>query len=152
MHAQNFGPWAIRIPRIVLVTFGYIAAIIVGCMAARYFQDTLQTFLSVIGYWTVIHLVIVAEEHIIFRRNRWSLYDWDAWESQDLLPFGYGAIIAFAFGFTGAVLGIKTSWYTGPLAKLIGAKGANIGHELTFALSAISFPIFRWAEKKYTGK
>jgi purine-cytosine permease-like protein len=152
MHAQNFGPWAIRIPRIVLVTFGYIAAIIVGCLASRFFSDTLQTFLSVIGYWTVIHLVIVAEEHLIFRRNRWSMYDWDAWESPDLLPFGYGAIIAFAFGVAGALLGIKTAWFVGPIAKLIGAKGANIGHELTFALTAITFPIFRWAEKKYTGK
>jgi purine-cytosine permease-like protein len=100
MHAQNFGPWAIRIPRIVLVTFGYIVAVIVGCMAARYFQDTLQTFLSVIGYWTVIHLVIVAEEHLIFRRNRWSMYDWDAWASRDLLPFGYASIVAFIFGFS----------------------------------------------------
>jgi purine-cytosine permease-like protein len=152
MHAQNFGPWAIRIPRIVLVTFGYIAAIIVGCFAAKFFQDTLQTFLSIIGYWTVIHLVVVAEEHIIFRRNRWSMYDWDAWQNRDLLPFGWAAIAAFGFGFVGAALGMKVSWYVGPIAKLIGAKGANIGHELTFAFSATAFPVFRYLEKKYTGK
>ena len=23
MHAQNFGPWALRIPRTILVTFGF---------------------------------------------------------------------------------------------------------------------------------
>ncbi|KAN0105979.1 Permease for cytosine/purines, uracil, thiamine, allantoin domain containing protein [Hyaloscypha variabilis] len=153
MHAQNFGPWALRIPRVVLVTLGFIAAVIVGCCAARFFPEaTLQTFLSIIGYWTVIHIVVVAEEHFIFRRGRWSLYDLDAWSKPELLPFGWGAIGAFCFGFLGAALGMKITWYTGPIAELIGKKGANVGHELTFAFSALTFPLFRWLEKKYTGK
>ena len=153
MHAQNFGPWALRIPRVVLVTLGFIAAVIVGCCAARFFPEaTLQTFLSIIGYWTVIHIVVVAEEHFIFRRGRWSLYDLDAWSKPELLPFGWGAIGAFCFGFLGAALGMKITWYTGQIAELIGKKGANVGHELTFAFSALTFPLFRWLEKKYTGK
>jgi purine-cytosine permease-like protein len=153
MHAQNFGPWALRIPRVIFVTLGFIAAVIVGCCAARFFPEaTLQTFLSIIGYWTVVHIVVVTEEHFIFRRGRWSLYDLDAWSKQDLLPFGWGAIGAFCFGFLGAALGMKITWYTGPIAELIGKKGANIGHELTFAFSALTFPLFRWLEKKYTGK
>ncbi|KAF2094036.1 hypothetical protein NA57DRAFT_46788 [Rhizodiscina lignyota] len=152
LHAQNFGPWALKIPRVVLVTFGFVVAIIVGCFAARYFHDTLQTFLSVIGYWTIIHIVVVAEEHLIFRARRWSRYDLDSWDNPKLLPFGWGAIGAFCFGFIGAALGMKVAWYTAPIASLIGAKGANIGHELTFAFSALAFPVFRWLEKKYTGK
>jgi purine-cytosine permease-like protein len=152
MHAQNFGPWAIRIPRIVLVTFGFVVAVIVGCLATKYFDDTLSTFLSIIGYWTIVHLVVVAEEHIIFRGNRWSRYDWDAWQTPALLPFGWGAIAAFLFGFAGAILGMKVAWFVGPVAKLIGTKGANVGHELSFAFSATAFPIFRYLEKKYTGK
>ena len=152
MHAQNFGPWAARIPRIVLVTFGFIAAVVVGACAAKFFDDTLQTFLSIIGYWTIIHLVVVAEEHIIFRARRWSRYDLDAWDKPALLPFGWAAIGAFLFGFAGAALGMKVAWYVAPIAKLIGSKGANIGHELTFAFSALSFPVFRYLEKKYSGK
>jgi purine-cytosine permease-like protein len=155
MHAQNFGPWAVRIPRIVLVTFGFIAAIIVGCFAAKFFADTLQTFLSIIGYWTIIHLVVVVEEHIFFRGtrgNRWAGYDWDAWNKPELLPFGWAAIGAFCFGFAGAILGMKVAWFVGPVAKLIGKHGANIGHELTFAFSGLVFPLFRILEKKYTGK
>lgn len=152
MHAQNFGPWALRIPRVVLVTFGFFAAIIVGCFAARFFHDTLQTFLSVIGYWTIIHIVVVVEEHLIFRGRRWSRYDLDSWDDPKLLPFGWGAIGAFPFGFLGAALGMRVTWYTAPIAGLIGQKGANIGHELTFAFSALAFPLFRWLEKKYTGK
>ncbi|KAF2453465.1 purine-cytosine permease FCY2 [Lineolata rhizophorae] len=152
MHAQNFGPRAIRIPRLYLVTFGFVAAILVGCFASKYFENTLETFLSIIGYWTVIHLVVVAEEHLFFRACRWSRYDFDAWDKPALLPFGWAAIGAFAFGFLGAALGMKTGWYIGPVAELIGKQGANIGHEMTFGLSAISFPVFRWLEKKYTGK
>ncbi|KAF8855188.1 hypothetical protein BDZ45DRAFT_793765 [Acephala macrosclerotiorum] len=153
MHAQNFGPWALRIPRVVLVSCGYIAAVNIGCCAARLFPEaTLQTFLSIIGYWTVIHIVVVAEEHFIFRDGRWSRYNLDSWSKEDLLPFGWGAIGAFCFGFLGAVLGMKITWYTGLIAELIGKKGANIGHELTFAFSALTFPVFRWLEKKYTGK
>jgi purine-cytosine permease-like protein len=151
-HAQNAGPWAIKVPRIAFVTLGYIAAIIVGCFAAKYFEDTLQTFLSVIGYWTIIHLVVVVEEHVIFRRARYGLYDWDAWDKPELLPFGWGAIGGFAFGFLGAALGMKTAWYVAPIAKLVGPKGANLGHEFTFAFSAVAFPAFRWLEKKYGGK
>ncbi|KAH8780808.1 hypothetical protein BGZ57DRAFT_926653 [Hyaloscypha finlandica] len=36
MHAQNFGPWALRTPRVILVTFGFVAAVMVGCCAARF--------------------------------------------------------------------------------------------------------------------
>lgn len=153
MHAQNFGPWALRIPRIVLVTLGFIAAVIVGCCAARFFPEaTLQTFLSIIGYWTVIHVVVVLQEHLIFRGGNLNRYDLDSWSKQELLPFGWGAIGAFCFGFLGAALGMKVTWYTGPIAGLIGSKGANIGHELTFAFSALAFPPFRWLERRYTGK
>jgi purine-cytosine permease-like protein len=152
MHAQNFGPWALRVPRIAFVTFGFLAAITVGCCAAAFFEDTLETFLSIIGYWTIIHLVVIIEEHIIFRRSRWQNYDWDAWASWDLLPFGWGAIAAFVFGFVGAALGMKVSWYTAPIAGLIGKKGGNIGHELTALFCGVAFPVFRWMEKRWTGK
>ena len=144
---QNLGTWAIRIPRVILVTFGFVVAVIIGCCAAKYFGDTLQTFLSVIGYWTVIHVTIVMEEHFIFRR-RWTAYDFDAWNNPAALPFGWAAVGAFAFGFLGAALGMKVTWYSGPVARLIG-NGANVGHELTFALSGLAFPIFRYIEKRY---
>ena len=135
----------------MLVTFGFVAAVTVGCCAAQYFKDSLQTFLSIIGYWTIIHLVVIAEEHIFFRGGRWSAYNFDAWDKPALLPFGWGAIATFCFGFLGAALGMKVAWYVAPIAGLIG-KGANIGHELTFGFSALAFPLFRGLEKRYTGR
>ncbi|KAF1969923.1 hypothetical protein BU23DRAFT_571217 [Bimuria novae-zelandiae CBS 107.79] len=148
----NFGPWALRIPRITFVTFGFVAAITASCCAAAFFEDTLLTFLSIIGYWTIVHLVVIIEEHVIFRRSSWSSYDWDAWARHDLLPFGWGAIAAFAFGFAGAALGMTVSWYTGPIAGTIGAKVGNVGHELTALFCGVSFPVFKWLEKRYSGR
>lgn len=152
LHAQNLGPWAIKVPRIAFVTLGFVVATIVGCLASLSFEGSLQTVLSIVGYWTVIHLVVVLEEHIIFRKSRWSMYDFDSWNRRDLLPFGWGAIFAFCFGFLGAALGMKVTWYKAPIAALIGKQGANIGHELTFAFSALAFPIFRSLEKRWTGR
>lgn len=124
-----------------------MAAIVIGCCAAKFFDDTLQTLLSIIGYWTVIHITVLMEEHLIFRCS-WDSYDFDAWNSPASLPFGWAAIGAFAFGFLGAALGMKVAWYSGPVASLIG-NGANIGHELTFAFSGSVFPVFRWIERRY---
>ncbi|KAJ5667341.1 hypothetical protein N7507_003205 [Penicillium longicatenatum] len=149
LHAQNLGTWAIRIPRPVLVTVGSVVAVIVGCCAAKYFDDALQTFLSVIGYWTVIHATVVMEEHFIFRR-RWSAYDLENWNNPAALPFGWASVGAFCFGFAGAALGMHMTWYSGPIASLIGM-GANIGHEMTFAFSAIIFPLLRCIEKRHGG-
>lgn len=124
-----------------------MAAIIVGRCAAKYFEDTLQTLLSVIGYWTVIHITVVVQGHFIFRRG-WKAYDFDAWNNPACLPFGWAAIGAFAFSFLGAALGMKVAWYSGPIASLIGRKGANIGHELTFAFSGLGFPSFAGLRKE----
>ncbi|TKA30025.1 hypothetical protein B0A50_02744 [Salinomyces thailandicus] len=145
LHAMNAGPWAARVPRIAFVTVGFGVAIIVGCLASLSFESSLQTFLSIIGYWTIIHIVFVLEEHIIFRKCRWDFYDLDTWSEPALLPFGWGAMGAFCFGFVGAALGMNVSWYTSPIGGLIG-NGANIGLELTLGFSALAFPVLRGLE------
>lgn len=128
-----------------------MVAVFVGCFAALYFDDTLQTLLSVIGYWTVIHITVVIEEHLIFRRS-WASYDFNSWNDPSVLSFGWASVAAFAFGFIGAALGMQVTWYKGPIASLIGKSGANIGHELTFAFSGIVFPVLRWMEKRAGGQ
>lgn len=169
LHAMNAGPWAARVPRIAFVTVGFGVAIIVGCLASLSFESSLQTFLSIIGesqntrpsvhtsdtpilgYWTIIHIVFVLEEHIIFRKCRWDFYDLDTWSEPALLPFGWGAMGAFCFGFVGAALGMNVSWYTSPIGGLIG-NGANIGLELTLGFSALAFPVLRGLEVRAKGK
>jgi hypothetical protein len=45
---------------------------------------------------------------------------------------------------------MSTTWFIGPLARKIGG-GGDIGFELAFAFSVITFIPLRWVERKYWG-
>lgn len=47
---------------------------------------------------------------------------------------------------------MKVAWYTAPIARLIGHKGGNVGHELTALFCGVAFPVFRGLEKRLTEK
>ncbi len=67
-----------------------------------------------------------------------------------LLPPGIAAVVAFAFGIMGAVLGMAQVWFTGPIGKLCGAEyGGDVGFELAFAFSAVTYIPLRYFEKRY---
>jgi hypothetical protein len=80
-------------------------------------------FLALIGYWTIIWIVITAEEQVIFR---WKIgYNWDDWNTKSLLPVGLAALAAFCVGWVGAVLSMYEVYFTGPIAALVGY-GADV--------------------------
>lgn len=67
-----------------------------------------------------------------------------------LLPPGFAAIGAFLFGGMGAVLGMAQMWFTGPIGKLCGGKtGGDVGFELGFSFSALSYLVLRTLERSY---
>ncbi len=43
-------------------------------------------------------------------------------------------------------------WYIGPLSALIGKYGGDIGNQLTFIVTAVSFIPLRYLELKYIGR
>jgi len=47
---------------------------------------------------------------------------------------------------------IRRQWYTGPIAKLIGDFGGDLGTELGFAFAAVTYPGLRWLELKRMGR
>ena len=51
-------------------------------------------------------------------------------------------------------MGMSQVWFIGPIGKLIGdpSYGGDIGFELAFAFSAISYAVFRTFEKKKFGR
>lgn len=98
----------------------------------------------------MIHITVVAIEHFFFRHG-WAGYDLDDWDDPQRLPFGWAAIGSFLGGFVGAALGMKVSWYVGPVAGLVG-NGANLGHELTFGISAVVYGGLRWWERRWCGR
>ncbi|KAL7422679.1 hypothetical protein Q5752_001970 [Cryptotrichosporon argae] len=142
------------VPRIVwpfFITAIYIPLAIVG---ANHFAETLEDFLSVLGYWLAIFVTVVLEEHFLFRKGDYANYNAaESWNRPDRLPVGIAAAGAFCVGVAGAVLGMAQVWYIGPIGAAVGGTansfGGDVGFELAAAFTAIVFPPLRWLELKY---
>ena len=77
---------------------------------------------------------------------------WDDWNVQRRLPVGLAAILAFLIGWVGAILCMAQVWYIGPLARLVGEHGADMGNYVGFAWAALVFPPLRYLEIKKFGR
>ena len=88
-------------------------------------------------------------EHFLFKHG-YSGYDVSIYTIPALLPPGVAAVTAFLFGVLGAVMGMSQIWFIGPIGKLIGNPmfGGDIGFELAFGFSAISYFVMRLFEKR----
>jgi purine-cytosine permease-like protein len=65
-------PFAI-IPRFFWVLVVFVTYTVIGVAGREHFSVILSNFLSVLGDWTAFFIVIVAEEHFIFRRKNGPL-------------------------------------------------------------------------------
>ncbi|KAG0691788.1 permease for cytosine/purines, uracil, thiamine, allantoin-domain-containing protein [Suillus ampliporus] len=147
-------PFAI-VPRFFWVFLAFVVYTVAGVAGREHFSAILSNFLSILSYWTAFFIVIVAEEHFIFRRKNGPLggYNLDDYDTPSKLPLGVAGILAWCFGVTGAVVGMSEVWYTGPLGKMAGATyGADLGFELAAAFSAVTYPPLRALEIKLTGR
>jgi len=151
---QTLGTWTQAIPRIFLVLFGTVIYIVLAIVGANHFEEWLNNLLVILSYWLAIYIVILLEEHFIFRGGSFTNYDLESYNKLDLLPRGYAAILASCFGIAGAVLGMAQLWYVGPIGKKIGDPlyGGDIGFELSGTFAAITYPIFRTIEKRMLGR
>ena len=101
------------------------------------------------GYWLAIYEGVALTEHFVFKRG-FSGYDITIWKNPNLLPLGVAGVTAFLFGVLGAVMGMAQVWFVGPIGKLIGNPkfGGDLGFELAFTFSAISYFCLRTIEKR----
>ena len=88
------------------------------------------------------------EDEFLFRSGK---FDWDTWNRRDILPHGFAALLAFLTGWAGAILGMYQTYYTGPIAALIG-HGADVGLPVSLGWTAIVYPPARWLELKLIGR
>ncbi|PSS29728.1 hypothetical protein PHLCEN_2v2876 [Hermanssonia centrifuga] len=147
-------PFAL-VPRFFWVFLAFVIYTVAGVAGREHFSEILSNFLSILSYWTAFFIVIVAEEHFIFRRKNGPLggYNLDDWDSPSRLPVGVAGIVAGCCGVAGAVVGMSEVWYTGPLGAKAGAMfGADLGFELAAAFAAVSYPPLRWLEIRLTGR
>ncbi|EPQ51241.1 purine-cytosine permease [Gloeophyllum trabeum ATCC 11539] len=150
LTVQIFGPRFQAVPRVFISVIGTAVYIVLAIVGASHFESWLDTLLVLLSYWTAIYAILLTEEHLIFRRS-WSNYDFDAFSKYQAQPPGIAAFIALGCGVMGAVLGMAQTWYIGILGRKIGDLnlGGDIGFELAFAFSAISYPPLRYLEKQY---
>ncbi|OLL23510.1 Purine-cytosine permease fcyB [Neolecta irregularis DAH-3] len=126
---QALGNRALLIPRWLWTIVGSAMVTGVALIGANSFNKVLTNLLGIASYWMSIYTCIVLEEHIIFR-SRYG-YKLDDWNTPSRLPVGIAAGVSSIVGVIGAVLGMQQPWFTGPIAKLIGSPGGDIGFELS---------------------
>ena len=79
-------------------------------------------------------------------------WNWKDWDVQTRLPIGIAALCAFLVGWAGAILCMAQVWYVGPLARLVGDYGADMGNYVGFGWAALVYPPLRWWELKRFGR
>lgn len=140
-----------RIPRFawsLIATCVYIGISIPGYSM---FESWLENFMLIIGYWLAIYDGIALTEHFVFRGRRGSGYEEvEEYDVPGRLPPGMAAVSAFGVGVVGAVLGMAQVWFTGPVGALCGGEfGGDVGFELAFVFSAVTYAVFRVIERAY---
>jgi len=141
-----------RIPRFIWTFIGTLVYCAIAIPGYSHFESVLENFMLLIAYWLAIYEGISVSEHIFFKRG-FSGYRPENYLNKNKLPPGFAAIAAFALGVMGAILGMAQVWFTGPIGKLCGTQyGGDVGFELAFAFSSISYCILRYFEKKHFGR
>ncbi|KAG8752369.1 hypothetical protein FRC12_012005 [Ceratobasidium sp. 428] len=141
-------PFLARVPRYVFSFFGSVIVIPLAIVGATRFQTTLVNFLGLVGYWTSTFVAVLIVEHVVFKRCDFSRYDISIWNSPGQLPPGLAAISACVLGFGMIVVCMSQVWYTGPVAKLSG----DIGLEIGFVLTALCYLPLRMLEQRLYGR
>lgn len=152
ISCQQFARPFSRVPRFLwtLLCFACILALALG--GREQLNAYLQNFLSLLGYWCTQYFVIVFTEHWVFRKGDFANYDLEGWNDPSRLPIGLAAFGAFCLGVVAWVMGMVQTWYVGPVGKLIGSSGGDVGNEFTFVVTLVAFIPLRYLELKFVGR
>ncbi|KAF8513340.1 permease for cytosine/purines, uracil, thiamine, allantoin-domain-containing protein [Hysterangium stoloniferum] len=154
LSMQTLIPAFRHIPRAAFTILAFIIYTVAGIAGREHFSSILTNFLAILGYWIAFWVVIVFEEHIIFRRPNGPLggYDLRVYDSPKLLPVGLAAVFASCCGIGGAVISMAQVWYIGPVAAKLGPFGGDMGFEFATIFSGIIYPPLRYLEIKKWGR
>ncbi|MCJ1384340.1 hypothetical protein MMC17_007456 [Xylographa soralifera] len=145
---QVMGRYGARVPRWLLTCVSVLIYTACALGGRNNLLGIFENFLALMGYWVAIFLAIVLEEHLIFRRR--SGFDWTAWADPKRLPIGIAGLTAFLVGWAGAIVCMDQVWYVGPIAKMVGDTGADLGIWVGSGWTLLVFPPLRaWELKRY---
>lgn len=147
---QIMGRYLARLPRWFLSCVGVLIYTACALGGRNHLFDIFENFLALMGYWVTIYLTISLEEQFIFRRT--CGFDWEIWADRSKLPVGLAALMAFLVGWAGSIISMYQIWYVGPIAKMVGEYGADLGIWVGVSWAIIVFPLLRWLELKKFGR
>jgi purine-cytosine permease-like protein len=148
LGCQVLGRYTKAVPRWVWSTVMSLITLVLAMAGRESLLIVFQNFVALMGYWVMLFICIVLQEHLIFRGRQG--FDWTAWEDKSYLPVGLAAFSSFVLGWVGAVLGMSQVWYIGPVSK--AATSADLGMWLGCAFAIVTFPVFRYFELKIYGR
>ncbi|EJT78896.1 purine-cytosine permease FCY21 [Gaeumannomyces tritici R3-111a-1] len=149
---QVTAPRSQRVPRFVWAVVATCAYVAISIPGYDNFEAWLENFMVIIGYWLAVYEGVALTEHFVFRRG-FAGYDPEDYTEPDRLPPGCAGLAAFACGVLGAAVGMNQVWFTGPVGRLAGgAGGGDVGFELAFSFSSLSYVFLRAIEKRRFGR
>ncbi|OAQ93851.1 nucleoside transporter [Purpureocillium lilacinum] len=149
LGCQTLGRYGKAVPRWVWSTLLILVEFVLAVAGREHLFLIFQNFLALMGYWVMIMIVIVFEEHMLFRRGKFA-FDWSRWEDRSYLPVGWAAFAAFLIGWAGAILGMSQAWYVGPLAQL--ASTGDVGLWVAVGFTLVTFAPLRLIERRLIGR
>ena len=141
---QIMGRYLALLPRWFWSCVGVVLYTACALGGRNHLYEIFDNWLSLMGYWVTIYLTIAVEEHVFFRQNRG--FNWDLWAEPSKLPIGIAALVAFLIGWAGAIVSMDQIWYVGPIAKMVGADGSDLGIWVGMSWAMLAFPPLRWWE------
>jgi purine-cytosine permease-like protein len=143
---QMLGRYPAKLPRWLWTCVGVIIYLVCALAGQNQLQAIFENWLALMGYWVCIYLVIALEEHFIFRRSRG--FEWEAWADRSRLPLGFAALAAFLIGWVGSIVSMNQVYFAGPIAKMVGDSGCDLGIWVGSAWTLLVYPGLRWLELK----
>ena len=133
-----------HVGRITWTLFDAVFYMLIAIPAVSDFNATLTDFLLIIAYWLGPWTIILIEEHVIFRRGRYNVDDWD---KPAKLPVGWAAMVSMGFGLLGVYLGAAQVLFVGPIANQFNPPyGMDIAFELGLIFAGIAYLFLRRIE------
>lgn len=138
-----------RVPRVFWTLLGNAITLAISIPAYYNFETFMSSFMDAIAYYLGIYISISLSEHFFYRKSfrSYNVEDWNNWSR---LPVGYAGCASLVSGALGVAFGMSQSYWVGQIARHIG--GGDIGFELGFGFSFVTYNILRPLEIKYTGR
>lgn len=149
LTVQVFGRSWQRIPRYIWTLIGAVIYVLLALLVAGNFYSTLDSFLLLMAYWLGPWSIILALEHLVIRKGRYNVEDWN---NARRLPIGWAALVAMLAGLFGVFLGFAQTWIINgnyyPITGLVGGlinkpSGMDVGLELGVVFALVVYLILR---------